>query len=294
MDNTVLLEKKIEKMGARVEFFETGESLSDPASLPSFDIRNDKKGEKFFIRMGKNSTASIEVIDLQPKDRHMLVLVRQPDREVEVFQNFRDRLDGKKPEMRKLRASKSKFLLGHDERHWFVAAIPEDSSASNVRTAKEALQPPEVREAIVQKKVKRSKRTKRRNKAFKRQGEWFFVPVSDLVPDEDLILKNEPLSRGRGSKPHMMEFAYRRGGVAVYVNHRHPTGLTQREYEALPAEQQRGSGVMWAKMVRDATVFAKGKISHGDHAPVILNDWHCVLMNTENKAHAIDQVAFLD
>jgi len=37
-----------------------------------------------------------------------------------------------------------KFLCGHDERHWFVAAVP-GRGVSNVRTAMEALKPAAVR-----------------------------------------------------------------------------------------------------------------------------------------------------
>jgi hypothetical protein len=42
---------------------------------------------------------------------------------------------------------KRKFLCGQDERHWFVAAIPESAPVGTVRQAKEALKPPDVRAA---------------------------------------------------------------------------------------------------------------------------------------------------
>jgi|GEM_PF-199186 len=299
MKNTTLLEKKFEQMGAKVEIEElesTRFTSQRNKASPTFDVQTDKKkGEVFKIRIGKDSPASIEVIDIQPKDRHMLVLVRQPERVIQLPQDVHGLLVGDGPNEHKLPASKSKFLMGHDERHWFVAAVPEESSASNVQTAKEALQPVEVEEALLGQKMKRKDRTKRKNKAFKRQGEWFFIPApKSFIPDEDLVLKNEPLSRGRGSKPHNMEWAYRHGGIAVYVNNQHPNGLTQSQFETLPLEQQRGSGVFWNKMVRNAVVYAKGKISHSDHAPLVLDGWHRVVTNTENKAHAMSQVVFLD
>ncbi len=44
---------------------------------------------------------------------------------------------------------KSKVLCGHDERHWFVAAVPEDArGVTGVVTAKDALQPQLVRDAV--------------------------------------------------------------------------------------------------------------------------------------------------
>ena len=70
---------------------------------------------------------------------------------------------------------KHKFLCGHDERHWFVAAILEQAAASTVKTAMVALQPPAVRVALRQQQVKRKDHHRRRNDAFLRQGEWFFL-----------------------------------------------------------------------------------------------------------------------
>lgn len=67
-------------------------------------------------------------------------------------------------------AEKSKFLFGHDERHWFVAAIPESArGVSGVATAMGALQPDAVRGAVRRAKPKDPFR--RKNKAFIRQGE---------------------------------------------------------------------------------------------------------------------------
>ena len=44
---------------------------------------------------------------------------------------------------------KQKFLCGHDERHWFVAAVPEDArGVTGVVAAKAALQPALVRTAV--------------------------------------------------------------------------------------------------------------------------------------------------
>jgi hypothetical protein len=97
---------------------------------------------------------------------------------------------------------KQKFLCGHDERHWFVCAVP-GNSVTNVVNAMEALQPAEVRGAVSQ-KVKRSKnRLRRRNEAFVRQGEWFFIPTPELVVNPNVscfatMQRQEP----SGARPH--------------------------------------------------------------------------------------------
>jgi hypothetical protein len=141
--------------------------------------------------------------------------------------------------------------------------------------------------------LKPDKALKRKNEVYHRQGEWFFMPMPDFSPENpDMIRKNEPLTRGRGSKPHTMEFCYRAGGETVYVNRQHPTGISAKAYNNLPEKERKAPG--WRVMARDANVYAKGRISHADHATIILPVWCRVLMNTENQAAAMRHVAFLD
>src|SRR5204863_2536512 len=137
----------------------------------------DRKGEFFEMTRQPGIEAEIAVLDIQPSDRHLLLLIRE----------------GK---------DKSKFLCGHDERHWFVAGIPETAPVGTVRQAKEALKPAEVHTAQARKGLKAKARSRRKNAAYRRQGEWFFLPVPGFVVDEKLVLRNEPLSRGRESKAH--------------------------------------------------------------------------------------------
>ncbi len=83
---------------------------------------------------------------------------------------------------------KSKFLCGHDERHWFVAGIPEPAPVGTVRQAKEALKPAEVLSAQSRKGLRAKARNRRKNAVFVRQGEWFFLPDGDMAVDEKLVL----------------------------------------------------------------------------------------------------------
>src|SRR2546430_16885802 len=89
------------------------------AGVLSLDVQADRKGEFFEIVRRPGAEAEVAVLDVQPADRHLLLLVRE----------------GK---------DKSKFLCGHDERHWFVAGIPEAAPVGTVRQAIEALKPAEV------------------------------------------------------------------------------------------------------------------------------------------------------
>jgi hypothetical protein len=234
------------------------------------DIRRDNKGEYFELR--RRSNVSVQVLDVRSSDRHLLLMVRGPGQ------------DRSKP-------VKSRFLCGHDERAWFVAAVPEHARASNVQGAKDALKPQEVWAAIDTFGVAGKDRDRRRTDAFIRQGEWFFVPNARLKVSEQYVLHNEPIRRGSG-KPHICQFVYRTGGQQVYVSSAYPNGLSVSQYQGL-SQTERGSQ-RWRTMVRDARVYAKGAIRHRDHKTVWLDCWHLVVMNTETQAQAMRHVAFLD
>ena len=173
-------------------------------------------------------------------------------------------------------SEKHKFLLGRDERHWFAAAVPGDA-VRDVRTAIASLRPTEIegREAI-------------------RQGEWFFVPEPGVNDKDAVILRNEPLSRGGGSKPHVCAQTMRRGGEAVMVCSRYPTGVGIGEYQKLIARNPEARQFGWSRMVRDAEVYARGEVRHRDHKTIDLWCWHRVFMNRERFAKHAPQIAFLD
>src|SRR5207244_8487767 len=125
-------------------------------------------------------------------------------------------------------------------------------------------------------------------------GEWFFVPAPSFKVDEKLILRNEPISRGSGSKPHWAEFCYRSGGQTVYVCRYYPDGVDEALYRQLLEHEPGSKSWGWRVMRRDAAVYVRGHIRHADHKTIRLSGWHRVLMNTENQAKAMRNVAFLD
>jgi len=253
---TEVLERRFAAIGARLNV------VGPQVGAPRIDVGSGV----FDIRFaGSGRQVELEVVDVDRADRHLLLLIRDGD-------------------------EKSKFLCGHDERHWFVAAVPEDArGVTGVAAAKVALQPELVRAAVGRARPKHPLR--RRNSAYVRQGEWFFVPAPELDPPAALVLRNEPLSRGRG-QAHMIELAYRRGGQVVWVNRRHPSGISEARYSRL-TEKERRNGA-WTRFVRDPELHATGAIRHPDHATIVLRGWHRVAMNTEQGARAMRHVAFLD
>jgi hypothetical protein len=242
------------------------------------DVEEDRHGEIFDIRYDDGSTPDLISVDVRPERRHLLLLLRE------------------QPAGRShLPPVKSRFLCGHDERHWFVAGVPEAvAGVSSVRKAMDALKPVAVQQAELRLGVKARERYRRKNAAFQRQGEWFFLPAPDVIVDPFRVRRNEPLSRGRGSKPHTLEFAYRRGGVTVHVCRQHPNGLEVEAYNRLLRTQPDARRWGWRVMTRDPELYARGRVRHADHATITLNGWHRVVMNTEGQSAAMRHVVFLD
>lgn len=275
--NTQSIESGFAQVGARLKVREIASrwrqgnrTWINPTAY-SLDLRRDAHGEFFEFRVPTHLRDSLDVTVMQsePKQRHLLLAVRR---------------SGDQPQM-------DRFLCGHDEREWFIAAVP--GGASSIRQAMDALQPAAVRQALASNKVSTNKRYTRKNRAFRRQGEWFFIPEPSLVVDEKLVLRDEPLRRGAG-KPHLVERLYRTGGETVHVCSRHPNGLSPAEYQGLLWANPNAAHWGWQVMRRNPGVYARGAVSHADHATITLPFWHRVLMNTESQSRTMERVAFLD
>ncbi len=259
-----LLKRHFAGIGARVMVGDA--RVTSWGSDAGINIRADSRGEFFDIKIEAKDPREYRVVDLRPEQRHLLLLSE---------------------------IDKAKFLCGFDERHWFVCAVP-GGGVTNVRAAMEALQPPAVRWAV-ERRVKRAKnRLRRHNEAFVRQGEWFFVPEPGLVVEEAFVRRNEPLSRGRGSKAHMCQFAYRTAGELVMVCDRYPRGVSLSFYENMLRSNPKARNWNWRQMRRNAQVYVRGRVWHPDHKTLELRDWHRVLMNTEHMAPGLSAVTFLD
>jgi hypothetical protein len=232
----------------------------------ALDVTAQRRTEVFTLAVREDVQDDLDFValDVQPKARHLLLMARRP-------------------------TAFDKFLCGHDERHWFVTGLPND--VRTVRDALEALKPQVVQTAQLASHLRGKERVRRRNAAFLRQGEWFFLPRSQLAVDEHLILRHEPIQRS-GSKPHIVAELYRQGGEAVYVHNRFaPGGLPESEYRAFIQRTAEANGAGWRLMRRNMEVYARGKVRHPDHATLALPFWHLVVMNAEPRS---ENVVFLD
>jgi hypothetical protein len=223
---------------------------------PSVNVFRDDIGEFFEIQYAEQFQP--KVLDSDPVDRHLLL----------AFGDFW--------------FEQSVFLCGHDERHWFAAAIPETAAAADIKAAKDALKPKEVWDAMREHEVPPEDRNLRRTAAFVRQGEWFFIPRRGLSFPPERVLHDEPLRRGEG-KPHMCQCLHRSEPTTLYVNRWHRNGLTWDQVKALPPYERHDG---WARF-RDAPIYVRGAIRHPDHATVFLRSWHQVVLNTEGEARGM-------
>lgn len=243
-----------------------GRRRNDPPLDYTIDVREDRK-EQFEVFVSPTVAEEIEITvpSVDKAGRHLLLSIRKG-------------------------GDLAQYLCGHDERHWFVAALPKN--VASVHQAMEALKPQPAAVSQTQQKVRKKNLNKRRNAGFVRQGEWFFIPAPEMDARTDLLVhENEPMRRGQG-KPHMAQFLCRLGGETVYVSRAHQEGLTEIEYHAALKAGERKDSFMLA--TRDATVYVKGRISHPDHKTVVLQLWHQVIPNTEAKAAWRPEMVFLD
>ena len=106
-------------MGARVKVREIpsrwrlgDRTWIDPVDY-AVDLRRDGAGQFFELSLPSHLSETVEttVLQCEPRQRHLLLLIRKTE-----GQRHLDR-----------------FLCGHDEREWFVAAVP--GGASSVRQA---------------------------------------------------------------------------------------------------------------------------------------------------------------
>ena len=272
--NTELIRRHFEKIGAslRIDIVEVKarRHVQRKGMAFSLDIEESHNDERFLLSLHRDDMNEYEFIavNVRPDIRHLLLMSRHHDTGI-----------------------KRKYLCGHDERHWFVAGIPNNTGVSDVQQAMEVLKPEAALHSQLQSGVKRKNWNKRHNHGFIRQGEWFFVPDPSFEPgDNGIIHRNEPLRRGAG-KPHIVSEICQQGGEMVYVNKTYPNGLTESQYRKLLLRRPDARHMQWTRMARNPTVHARGKVRHSDHKTIVLPFWHRVMMNGE---WFDGTVAFLD
>lgn len=197
-------------------------------AIVQMDIAHDKRGREHFRLYCGASDNVVIVTGIDPDERQLVLHVHEPKRKFLVRQWNSQR---RKFEMveRVTDPFRRTYLMGHDETALFIAELPK--SVTTVAQAHACLQPMEVQSRLRVGKVKR-------------QGEWFFLPVTTTEEQQITeMLLLQPIERkiqlGRSRNPHIAEFK-----------------------------------------LGD---FVKGHITHPQHHSVKLVGWHRAVRNTESE-----------
>ncbi|MBC8135949.1 MAG: hypothetical protein H8F28_08705 [Fibrella sp.] len=281
-----VLSRHFEKIGARLRVdSEVTHAPSHRREPYTLDVQENKRGSKeetylLRVRPAALESLQISVLDVQPQLRHLLLMARP----LEIKDTERPALT---------LTEQSRLLCGHDERHWFVAAVKNGVGApTGVAEAMESLKPAGVAAQQYRAGVRAKDWHRRKNAGFVRQGEWFFLPEPDLVPSKNAVIySDEPIRRSSGNKPHIVEELIRDGGDTVYVCDRYSAGVSEARYQQLLKTKTGARAFNWRPMRRNPDVYARGRVRHADHATLFLPCWHRVRMNGEILSA---QVAFLD
>jgi hypothetical protein len=266
--NAKFAQRAFAEIGARFEVEEI-----DPGNDRAYtlDISEEHGRQYFLLRTQPRIMPSLDLQVLQKsrEERHLLLRVKELER-----------------------PASDRFLCGFDEREWFVAATP--GRPNTIREARDELKPWRIRQREIAQGVRKADRQKRRNAVSVRQGEWFFLPEPGLVVPPAFIRRNEPISRGPGSKPHIVEEYYSQVGDLLYVHPKYPSGLSKQEMSWVLGRDQKLRREDFVARRRSSGVFVRGKVSHPDHRTIVLHEWHAVVMNTEDATEARKNVVFVD
>lgn len=224
-----------------------------------FDIGRSRAGEYFRIWPGARDN-TFSVLDVDRNFRQVLLSVREPRRPFEQHEyQWGDRTRESVDRDVRRRGGEvvrdcgrywvvrfwtspltRRYLCGFDERSLFIAQISEGRT---VAEAHEALMPDEVA---------------RYPQPVVRQGEWFFLPVSDAELEAlHEYLPGHPRSHRReegiepGGHPHVAD-------EIVRVDRRYPRN---------------------GRVIRRMDLYVRGRIRHADHQTVAFEEWRRTVKN---------------
>ena len=175
--------------------------------------------------------------------KQLILLVKEPKREYTVPRA--DRAGNIKQIKEYTDPNERRYLMGLDERHLFISGLPEE----DINTVAEAHQALKHKAVVVAEKI---------GKDVKRQGEYFFVPltkteekelIDKVMADKRILCKRDKLQRG-GRRSHFVRRIIR--------------------------------------MRRKRKVYAQGHVTHEQHQALILPTWHRVYRNRETESPGIN------
>ena len=197
-------------------------------------VRGKKNKREYFKIYYGDEDNDIRVIDVDPETQQLILLVREPPREFKTYK-MNEKTGLYDIEVtRKTPSLTRKYLIGMDEAHLFISELPQEGAINKIKEAHKILKP----EYVI--------KSEKDNRRIKRQGEWFFIPVS--TKEQELIEKNENFIEKKVPI-----------GRTVQVN-------VHTADELLNLEDK---------------IYVNGKIRHVEHKTLKLRGWFRVLKNIE-------------
>ncbi len=238
------LKRKFEEAGLDIAITDRP-SFAHGANIFALNVnkKNVKGRSKEYFALNPGD-AEVKVLDVEPDHRQLVLMVHEPERRFSTSEwNAKARKFGSVFHV--TQAGWFKYLVGMDERSYFMTQLPSRVKVTTVEDAHEALKSPDVRSIETKKGAKNAK--------VVRQGEWFFVKATDEEVEEiekRPVLRKEGIGgRAHAGKPHVADEIVNMANVFVRGRVRHPDHRTvyfsvwHRVF--LNAEVPRNKGVRW-------------------------------------------------
>ncbi|HZA51154.1 MAG TPA: hypothetical protein VE549_10460 [Myxococcaceae bacterium] len=261
MSDSSLLVKRFAAAGLELEFASAPllwPGQGESKEVFQLDVSRPNRHERFRLWSGHRENR-FEVEGVDRTLQQLVMMVQEPRRRFEIEVSPWVELG---PGTRVLRRNgrrrwieqwtdprKRHFLCGMDEAHYFNAQLP--FGVSTVRGAHEILRAPEL--ALVERHA--PARTIR-------QGEWFFVAISH----------EEEAEVARYAAKNLVQRSI---------------GLAEAARIARPGRPHRADEVLVMRLPRHPEVlriYARGRVRHADHEPVVFKHWRRVIPNNEPRA----------
>jgi len=200
-----------------------------------------RKREIFQLYCGDEDN-DVRVIDVDSNTQQLILLVNEPPREFTTL-IWNDKTNKAEKVRQMTPGFMRKYLLGMDEAHLFISELPQEGAINKVKDAHKVLKPEYI--------ITSEKETRR----IKRQGEWFFIPITSKeqkMIEENMNFLEKKISLEERNNPHIAE-----------------------QFLNIQGE-----------------LFVSGKIKHVEHKTLKLNGWFRVLKNTEvrNRSGIVDWI----
>lgn len=207
-------------------------------SIDKKHVKRGKPKEEYFRLFLGSLDNEVNVLDIDRELRQIVLTVHEPRRTFRI-KTYDPEIGKEVYRTRTTPDWKRFYLLGLDSTHMFISELPK--GASTIKEAHDRLKPLSIKG----------------KKKVKRQGEWFFIPVTSS--EQMIIDENNDTIQLKGILPGN-------------TKNRHTVD------ELIEIEDK---------------IFARGKIRHREHKTMQLLEWYRVARNTE-RVSSTSRISWID